>query len=55
MKILLLGHQGMLGSDLLLKLKIEHEVVGMDKEEIDIVSASGCQGAIKEILRNRDD
>ncbi len=39
----------MLGSDLLLKLKIEHEVVGLDKEEIDIVSANECQEAIKEI------
>jgi dTDP-4-dehydrorhamnose reductase len=48
-KILLLGHQGMLGSDLLLKLKIEHEVVGLDKEEIDIVSANECQEAIKKI------
>jgi len=45
---LLLGHKGMLGSDLLLKLSAEHEVIGMDKEEIDIVSASECKGAIKE-------
>ena len=49
MKILLLGHKGMLGNDLLLKLNMEHEVIGMDKEEIDIVSASECKGAIKEI------
>jgi dTDP-4-dehydrorhamnose reductase len=49
MKILLLGHQGMLGRDLLLKLSVEHEVIGMDKEEIDIVSASECKAAIKEI------
>jgi dTDP-4-dehydrorhamnose reductase len=49
MKILLLGHKGMLGSDLLLKLSAEHEVVGMDKEEIDIVSASDCEKAIKGI------
>jgi len=49
MKILLLGHKGMLGSDLLSKLSGEHEVTGMDKEEIDIVSASECQKAIKEI------
>jgi dTDP-4-dehydrorhamnose reductase len=48
-KILLLGHKGMLGSDLLLKLSEEHEVIGMDKEEIDIVSASECKRAIKEI------
>ena len=47
MKILLLGHKGMLGSDLLLKLNMEHEVVGMDKEEIDIVSAKECVNAIK--------
>jgi dTDP-4-dehydrorhamnose reductase len=49
MKILLLGHKGMLGRDLLLKLSAEHEVVGMDKEEIDIVSASDCEKAIKGI------
>ena len=39
----------MLGSDLLLKLNMGYEVVGLDKEEIDIVSASECKGAIKEI------
>jgi dTDP-4-dehydrorhamnose reductase len=48
MKILLLGHKGMLGSDLLLKLNLRHEVVGMDKEEIDIVSTDECVQAIKE-------
>ena len=49
MKILLLGHKGMLGSDLLLKLSREHEVIGMDKEEIDIVSVNECKKAIEEI------
>jgi dTDP-4-dehydrorhamnose reductase len=48
MKILLLGHKGMLGSDLLLKLSHRHEVIGMDKEEIDIVSADNCRKAIEE-------
>jgi dTDP-4-dehydrorhamnose reductase len=48
MRILLLGHKGMLGSDLLLKLNLQHEVVGLDKEEIDIVSADECEKAIKE-------
>ena len=48
MKILLLGHKGMLGSDLLSRLYAEHEVIGMDKEEIDIVSANECNHAIKE-------
>lgn len=42
----------MLGSDLLLKLPKEHEVVGMDKEEIDIVSPDECVKAIKEIEPN---
>jgi len=49
-KILLLGHKGMLGSDLLTKLTGEHEVVGMDKEEIDIVSADECKNAIREAV-----
>ncbi len=52
MKILLLGHKGMLGSDLLLKLTAEHEVVGMDKEEIDIVSVNECVNAIKDTKPN---
>jgi len=47
-KILLLGHKGILGSDLLSRLSTEHEVIGMDKEEIDIVSAIECKKAIKE-------
>ncbi|OGP68341.1 MAG: dTDP-4-dehydrorhamnose reductase [Deltaproteobacteria bacterium RBG_16_44_11] len=52
MKILLLGHKGMLGSDLLLKLNMKHEVVGMDKDKIDIVSAEECAKAIKDIAPN---
>ena len=48
MKILLLGHKGMLGSDLLLRLSSEHEVIGMDKEEINIVSPDECKNAINE-------
>jgi dTDP-4-dehydrorhamnose reductase len=52
MRILLLGHKGMLGSDLLLKLNLQHEVVGLDKEEIDIVSADECVKVIKEITPN---
>jgi dTDP-4-dehydrorhamnose reductase len=49
MRILLLGHKGMLGSDLLLKFNSHHEVIGLDKDEIDIVSADECVKAIKEI------
>jgi len=42
----------MLGSDLLLKLNLQHEVVGLDKEEIDIVSAEECANAIKDTAPN---
>lgn len=48
MRILLLGHKGMLGSDLFSRLSTEHEIIGMDKEEIDIVSANECKKAINE-------
>ncbi len=50
MKILLFGHKGMLGNDLLKKLSREHEVVGMDKEEINIVSADECRNTIHEVI-----
>ncbi|MEQ8202711.1 MAG: dTDP-4-dehydrorhamnose reductase [Smithellaceae bacterium] len=48
MKILLLGHKGMLGSDLLLRLRRKHEVIGLDKEEIDITSLPACEEAVQE-------
>jgi dTDP-4-dehydrorhamnose reductase len=48
MKILLLGHKGMLGSDLFLNLAGKHEITGLDKDEIDIASWSECKKAIKE-------
>ena len=48
MKILLLGHRGMLGSDLLLQLAGKHEIAGFDKDEIDITSASECRKTIND-------
>jgi len=48
MKILLLGHKGMLGSDLLTQMRLHHEVVGMDQDEIDITSAADCVKAIED-------
>jgi len=48
MKILLLGHKGMLGSDLLTQMRLHHDVVGMDQEEIDITSAADCAKAIED-------
>jgi len=47
-KILLLGHRGMLGSDLLLQLERKHEVTGLDMDEIDISVQAQCRKAIDE-------
>ena len=49
MRILLLGHKGMLGNDLFLRLSAEHELIGMDQEDIDIVSENDCCQAIKDV------
>jgi len=49
MRILLLGHKGMLGNDLFLRLSAEHELIGMDQEDIDIVSDNDCCQAIKDV------
>jgi dTDP-4-dehydrorhamnose reductase len=48
MKILILGHKGMLGSDLFLRLFAFHEVTGKDIEDLDIASADACEGVISE-------
>jgi dTDP-4-dehydrorhamnose reductase len=48
MRILLFGHKGMLGSDLLSQLSRKHEITGLDKDEIDIASAKECEKAIAE-------
>ena len=49
MKILLLGHKGMLGSDLGAQFQYRHEVIGMDLEDIDITRSEECQKAVREI------
>ncbi len=48
MKVLLLGHKGMLGSDLMAQFKHRHEVIGMDLDEIDITRESECRKAVME-------
>jgi dTDP-4-dehydrorhamnose reductase len=48
MKILILGHKGMLGSDLMLRLADSHEVSGKDLDEIDIASEEDCRRVIAE-------
>lgn len=49
MKVLLLGHKGMLGNDLMAQFRHRHDVTGMDREEIDITRASECRRAVAEI------
>ena len=48
MKVLLLGHKGMLGNDLMTQFRHRHDVIGMDREEIDITRASECRRAVAE-------
>lgn len=48
MKILILGHKGMLGSDLLLRLFAFHDVTGKDIEDFDIASQGVCEEVIAE-------
>ena len=46
MNILLLGHKGMLGSDILSRLIVHHDVTGKDIEETDITSLAACRDAV---------
>jgi dTDP-4-dehydrorhamnose reductase len=48
MKILILGHKGMLGSDLMLRLSSSHEVAGRDVGDFDIVSENDCERVVAE-------
>ena len=48
MKILVMGHKGMLGSDLMAVLGRDHEVSGVDVGEFDITSAEDCLRVIGE-------
>lgn len=48
MKILLLGHKGMLGNDLFLRFAGKYQITGLDKDEIDITSKEECRKAINE-------
>jgi len=48
MRILVMGHKGMLGSDLMAVLGRDHEVSGVDVGEFDITSAPDCHRVIGE-------
>ena len=49
MRILILGHRGMLGSDLCLRLGAGHDVTGKDILDFDITSAIACHDIISEV------
>ena len=49
MKILLFGHQGMLGFDLMAQLHVDHHVIGKDIREVDITSYEACRQAILDV------
>lgn len=46
MKILVLGHRGMLGSELMELLASGHEMIGRDVDEVDITSPASCREVI---------
>jgi dTDP-4-dehydrorhamnose reductase len=48
MKILVLGHKGMLGTELMARLGIAHEVTGKDMGDFDITSPESCRQVICE-------
>jgi dTDP-4-dehydrorhamnose reductase len=49
MKILVMGHRGMLGSDLVEVLGRDHEVVGVDAAEFDISSPGECSRVVADV------
>lgn len=49
MKILVLGHKGMLGTELMLRLGFAHNVTGKDIGDFDIASPESCRQVISEI------
>jgi dTDP-4-dehydrorhamnose reductase len=48
MRILVMGHKGMLGSDLMEALGRDHDVSGIDRDEFDIISAGDCIRVVEE-------
>jgi dTDP-4-dehydrorhamnose reductase len=49
MKILVVGHRGMLGSDLMIRFTMAgHDATGKDIDELDITSREACREAIEE-------
>ena len=50
MKILILGHKGMLGNDLVLRLGLDHDVTGKDIADFDLAAEDSCRKIIEETM-----
>ena len=48
MRILILGHKGMLGSDLVLRFGEAHDVTGRDVDDFDIAAEADCLRVVRE-------
>ena len=48
MKILILGHRGMLGTDLFSILSSGHDVTGKDVDDFDITSSRDCRLVVRD-------
>ena len=48
MRILILGHKGMLGSELMLRLSGAHSVAGRDVDAFDLTSEGDCRRVVQE-------
>jgi dTDP-4-dehydrorhamnose reductase len=48
MDILVLGHKGMLGNDLAVRMMVSHHVTGRDIDDVDITSEAACRDVISE-------
>jgi len=49
MKILILGHRGMLGHDLVRRFSPDHDVTGKDVDDFDITSQADCRDLISSV------
>ena len=48
MDLLVLGHKGMLGNDLAVRMMVSHHVTGRDIDDVDITSEAACRDVILE-------
>jgi dTDP-4-dehydrorhamnose reductase len=48
MNILVVGHKGMLGNDLAVRMMVSHHITGRDIDDMDITSETACRDVIEE-------